>query len=63
MYSSFSAIIAFSSLAITRDKDAFSSYLVRIEALSVVFSVFKLTLVKAINRFSAVFSVSVKSLT
>jgi hypothetical protein len=56
-------IIAVSfSLAIIRDRNIFFSYSAKIEALSVAFSAFRLTLVKTIDKFSAVFSASAKSL-
>jgi hypothetical protein len=56
------AIIASFFLIITRDKDTFSSYPIRIETLSVAFSVFRLISARAVDRFSAVYSASVKSL-
>jgi hypothetical protein len=58
----FNAIIAFSSLAITRDKDVFSNYSTRIEILFTVFSASILNPAKIIDRFFAVFSASAKSL-
>jgi hypothetical protein len=62
VYLIFGIIAASSSLAITRDKDAFFNYPARIEALSVVFLTSTLSPVKAVDRFSAVFSTSAKSL-
>jgi hypothetical protein len=62
VHSFLSAIIAFSSLAITSDKDAFFSCFASIEAFSIVFPVFRLILAKAVDRFSVVFSAFAKSL-
>jgi hypothetical protein len=62
VYLIFNIITAFSFLVIIRDKDIFSSYLAKIETLFIVFPVFMLILVKAVDRFSAVFSVFAKSL-
>jgi hypothetical protein len=56
----FNIITAFFFLAITRDRDAFFNYPAKIEVFSVVFPAFRLTLTRAVNRFSAVLSVSVK---
>jgi hypothetical protein len=61
IYLIFSAIAASSSLTITRNKDASSSYLAKIETLSIASLAFMLTLIKAIDRFSAVLSISAKS--
>jgi hypothetical protein len=62
IYLIFDIIAASSSLAITRDKDAFFSCPARIETLFVVFPVFMLISVKAVDRFSAVLSASAKFL-
>jgi hypothetical protein len=61
VHSFFSAIIASSSLAITRNKDIFFSCPARIETFFIAFLVFMLILVKAVDRFFAVFSAFVKS--
>jgi hypothetical protein len=62
VYSFFGVIIVSFSLAITRDSDISFSCPARIEALSVVFSVSTLSPAKAVDRFFAVLSASVKSL-
>jgi hypothetical protein len=62
VYSVFKVITVSSFLAITRDKNAFSSYPVRIETLFIVFSAFILSLAKAVNRFFTVLSASARSL-
>jgi hypothetical protein len=62
MYSFFSVIIVFSSLAITRDSDASSNYPAKIEILSVASPASTLSPAKTVDRFSAVFSASAKSL-
>ena len=62
VYLTLSTIAAFSSLVITKDRDVFFSYPVRIETLSIAFPVFMLNSARAVDRFSAVFSVSAKSL-
>jgi uncharacterized membrane protein YjjP (DUF1212 family) len=55
------AIIVSFSLTIIRDRDIFSNCSAKIEALSVVFLVFRLIFIKAVVRFSAVYLASVKS--
>jgi hypothetical protein len=55
------AVISF-SLAIIRDSDAFFNCPARIETLSIAFSTSTLSPVRAVDRFSTVLSVSVKSL-
>jgi hypothetical protein len=62
MYLFLNAITAFFSLAITKDSDAFSSCPTKIEALSIAFSASTLSPAKTVDRFSAVLSVSAKSL-
>ena len=62
VYSFFSIIIIFFSLAIIRDSDAFFSCPARIETLFVVSSASILNSAKAVDRFSAVFLASAKSL-
>jgi hypothetical protein len=62
MHPILSAIATSFFLAIIRNRDAFSNYSVKIKALSVAFPAFKLISVKIIDRFSAVFSASAKSL-
>ena len=62
VYPVFGVIIAFSFLIIIRNRDASSSCPARIEALFIVFSAFMLSLIKAIDRFSVVFSASARSL-
>jgi hypothetical protein len=61
VYPIFGAITASFFLAIIRDKDTFSSYPARIEALFIVFLVFIFISAKAVDRFSAVFSAFAKS--
>jgi hypothetical protein len=61
IYPIFGAIAASSSLAITRDKDAFSNCPARIEAFFIAFSASTLSPAKTVNRFSAVLSASAKS--
>jgi hypothetical protein len=56
----FNAIIASFSLAIIKDRDTFFSCLVRIEALFIAFLIFRLIFIKAVDRFSAVYSASAK---
>jgi hypothetical protein len=62
VYSFLNIIIAFFSLAITRDSDISSSYPARIEALFVASLTSTLSPAKVIDRFSAVLSASAKSL-
>jgi hypothetical protein len=62
VYLIFNVIAASFSLAIIRNKDIFFSCLARIEALFIVFLISMLTLAKTVDKFSAVFSVSAKSL-
>ena len=61
VYLFFSAVIAFSSLAIIRDSDVFFNCSVRIEAFSVASSVSTLNPVRAVDRFSVVLSAFAKS--
>ena len=61
IYLTLSIIIASSFLIIIRDRDIFSSYSARIEVLSIIFLAFRFIPVKAIDRFSAVYSVSARS--
>jgi hypothetical protein len=61
VHSLFGAIITSFSLAITRNNDIFSSYPVRIETLSVAFLTLMLNPVRAVDRFFAVLSASVRS--
>ena len=62
IYLIFNVIAASSFLIIIKDRNAFFSYLARIETFSVVFSIFMLNLIRAVDKFFAVFSVSAKSL-
>jgi hypothetical protein len=62
VHSFLSATVVPSSLAITRDSDAFSSYPARIEALSIASPASTLSPARAIDKFSAVLSASAKSL-
>jgi hypothetical protein len=62
IHSLFGAIIASFSLAIIRDSDASSSCPARIETLSVVSPALTLSPARAVDRFSAVFSASARSL-
>jgi hypothetical protein len=61
-YPIFNAMIAFSSLTITKDRNIFSSCPARIETLSIVSPASMLNPAKAINRFFAVRSASARSL-
>jgi hypothetical protein len=61
IHPTFDAFTAFSSLTITKDRDVSSNYPAKIEALSVVFSAFRLIPAKVIDKFSAVYSVSARS--
>jgi hypothetical protein len=63
MYSFFNVIIAFFFLSIIRDKDVFFNYPIRIKALSITFPASIFSPVKAVDRFSAIFSAFAKSLT
>jgi hypothetical protein len=56
-------MIAFFFLDIIKDKDTFSSYSARIEALFIIFLALTFSPVRVADRFSAVFSISAKSLT
>jgi hypothetical protein len=58
----FGVIAASFSLAIIKDRDVFFNYPARIEALSVAFPISMLNLARAVDRFFAVLSASVKSL-
>jgi hypothetical protein len=62
MHSFFNVIIAFFFLAITRDSNISFNCPARIEALSVAFPALMLNPAKAVDRFSAVFSASARSL-
>jgi hypothetical protein len=61
VYLIFDIITAFSSLAITKDRDVSSSYLAKIEIFSVAFSAFMLIPARAVDRFFAVFSAFARS--
>jgi hypothetical protein len=61
MYLTLCAIIASFSLAIISDRDASSSCPVRIKAFFIVFLAFRLIPAKAVDRFSTVCSISVRS--
>jgi hypothetical protein len=61
VYPILDAIIASFSLIIIRDKDIFFSCPIKIEALSIIFPVFRLISAKAVDRFSAVCFVSARS--
>jgi hypothetical protein len=61
VYLIFGAIAASFSLIIIKDRDISFSCPARIEALSIVFLVFRLIPVKAVDRFSAVYSASARS--
>ena len=62
MHSIFNAITASFSLAIIKNKDAFSNCPAKIETLFVAFPASTLSPVRAVDRFSAVLSISAKSL-
>jgi hypothetical protein len=62
VYSLLGTIIAFFSLTIIRDKDAFSNCSAKIKALSIAFSALILNPARAVDRYFAVLSVSAKSL-
>jgi hypothetical protein len=61
IYLTFGAIAVFFFFVLPRDRDAFFSCLVRIDVFFVTFPASRLILVKAVDRFSAVFSAFVKS--
>jgi hypothetical protein len=61
VHSFLNIIIASSFLIITRNSDAFFSYSVKIEILSVAFSASIFSPARAIDRFSAVLSIFAKS--
>jgi hypothetical protein len=61
VYLTLNIIVASSSLAIIKNSDVSSNCPAKIEALSVVFSAFRLIPARAVDRFSAVYSVSAKS--
>jgi hypothetical protein len=56
VYPTLSIIAVSSSLAITKNRDVSFNCPAKIDAFSVVFPVFRLTPVKAVDRFSAVYS-------
>jgi hypothetical protein len=62
IYLTFNTIATSFSLIITRDRNAFFNYLTNIETLSIAFPAFKFISAKAVDKFSAVFSASAKSL-
>jgi hypothetical protein len=57
----FNTITTSSSLAIIRDRNTFSNYSAKIEALFVAFLASRLIPAKAVDRFSAVYSISARS--
>jgi hypothetical protein len=61
VYSLFSAIIAFFSLAIIRDKDISFNCPVKIKTFSIASLIFMLNSARAVDRFFTVLSASVKS--
>jgi hypothetical protein len=61
VYLIFSALTIFSSLVIIRNRDIFFNCPARIETFSIAFSASRLAPVKAVDRFSAVYSVSARS--
>jgi hypothetical protein len=62
VYLIFNTIITSSSLAIIKNRNTSFNYSVKIEVLSIAFSVFIFNLIKAVDRFFAVLSASAKSL-
>jgi hypothetical protein len=62
VHSFFDAIITFFSLIIIKDSDAFFNYFIKIKILFIAFLASKLIPVNIVNRFPAVFSAFVKSL-
>ena len=62
MYLTLDIITASSSLAIIKNKNIFSNYSAKIEILFVVFPTFKFIPVKAVDKFSAVYSASARFL-
>jgi hypothetical protein len=54
-------IAASFSLAIIRDRNAFSNYFAKIDVFFIAFSAFRLIFAKAVDRFSAVYSVLTNS--
>jgi hypothetical protein len=61
VYLTLNAIITSFSLAITKDRDVFSSYLAKIKALFIAFPASKFIFTRAVDKFSAVCSASTKS--
>jgi hypothetical protein len=61
VYLTFNIIAAFFSLAITKNRDTFFSCPAKIETFFIIFLAFRLIPAKAIDRFSAVYSISAKS--
>jgi hypothetical protein len=53
---------AFSFLAIIKDRNAFFNYSVKIKAFFIAFPAFRLILANSVNKFSVVYSASVRSL-
>jgi hypothetical protein len=62
IYLFFNVITASFSLIIIKNKDIFFSCPAKIETLFVIFLVLTFSPAKAVDRFSAIFSTSVKSL-
>jgi hypothetical protein len=62
VYSTLDIIAISFSLTTIRDRDASFNYFANIKTFSVAFPVFRLTPAKAVDRFSAVFSTSVRFL-
>ena len=63
IHSFFGAITVSSFLAITRNSDTFFNCPAKIEALFIASPAFTLSPARAVDRFSAVYSVSARSLT
>jgi hypothetical protein len=61
MHLTLNTIAAFFFLTIIRDRDASFNCFAKIKTFFITFSAFKLILAKAVDRFSAVFSVFAKS--
>jgi hypothetical protein len=60
VYLTLDIIAVSSSLIITRDKNTFSNYLIKIEVLSVAFLIFRFISARTVDRFSAVYSTSAR---
>jgi hypothetical protein len=62
MYPTLNTVTASFSLTITKNSKTFSNCPIKIEILSVAFPAFRLIPARTVNKFSAVYSASAKSL-